>query len=119
METRRHCCTKGGCPFALTYISEQIQNYGCLPSSTDILVMKVKYNKTWACHSNPTKPCLGAQLELKSRGYDWKQVGELVTEDTGWSDYIKATEEEIKEIADRWYMYKTKEFKFDLSEVIL
>jgi hypothetical protein len=101
MESRRKCCTTGGCPFAYNDISEQIQNYGCLPSSTDILVMKVKYNKTWACHSNPTKPCLGSQIRLKEMGFEWKQVGELVTEDTGWNEYLYISNEELQEIYKR------------------
>lgn len=35
-------CHKDTCPFTCTENSEQAQNYGCLPSSIDILDMMVK-----------------------------------------------------------------------------
>lgn len=89
METTRQCCTSGGCPFAYTEESEYIQNTGCLPSPMAILSMRVHFGKTWACHSNPDKPCLGALRRLKELGYDYKVVDEvLVTENDKWNEYI-------------------------------
>ena len=81
-------CSKNGCPFAFTDVSEQIQNYGCLPTPIDIIVMRVDYGKTWACHSNPTKPCLGGLIALKERGFDYKVNEELLTENSDWHLYI-------------------------------
>lgn len=98
MENRRSCCTKCACPFAYSEKSEQVQNYGCLPTSFDIVVMKVKYNKTWACHSNPDKPCLGSLLFLKDHGFKYKPESELITEDSDWYKYTEANEDEVKEI---------------------
>lgn len=82
-------CSEHGCPFAFTNESEQIQNYGCLPTPFEIIQMRVKYNKTWACHSNPRKPCLGALNYLKEKGLPYKVVDtKLVTEEDDWPAFI-------------------------------
>lgn len=60
-------CSKGSCPFADLEESEIVQNYGCLPTKFDIVVMKLHHGKTWACHSNPSKPCLGASRWFAER----------------------------------------------------
>lgn len=89
-KTVRYCCTKGGCPFAHTEESDYIQNLGCLPTNYDIISMRYHYNKTWACHSNPSKPCLGGIRRLKELGFDWKVVdNELLTEGSEWHLYTK------------------------------
>ena len=72
------------CPFAFTNESEQAQNYGCLPSPYEIRQMRVKHNKTWACHMHPTKPYLGAIRALKEEGLPYK-----VTEKDDWSLYCE------------------------------
>lgn len=51
------------CPFAFTDESEWVQNAGCLPAPYQIVSMKIHHNRTWACHEEPTKPCIG--------GYDF------------------------------------------------
>lgn len=93
METCKECSTVGGCPFAYTEESEMIQNYGCLPSRFDIVNMRVEHGKTWACHSNPKKPCLGAINHLRENNLPFKVVDkELVTENSDWGKYIKKYE---------------------------
>lgn len=84
----KECSTVGGCPFSFTDESEQIQNYGCLPTPYQILEMKWKHGKTWACHSEPTKPCLGAINFFKERGLIAKLTDNgLLTEDSDWHLY--------------------------------
>jgi len=78
-----------GCPFECSDYSEQIQNYGCLPTQYDILTMRYNHGKTWACHSDPTKPCTGAINRLKKLGLDYKVIDTtLQTEKTDWHLYI-------------------------------
>lgn len=89
MESCKECSTVGGCPFAYTEESEQIQNYGCLPSRLDIVNMRVKSGKTWACHSNNKKPCLGAINHLKEKGLPFKVIDkELVNDGDDWTKFI-------------------------------
>jgi hypothetical protein len=82
-------CSKRTCPFAFTLYSERVQNYGCLPTPHEIIDMRVNHGKTWACHSNPRKPCLGAILHLKSRGLPYKVIDRvLVTDHDQWDLYL-------------------------------
>ena len=78
------------CPFACTEKSEMIQNYGCLPTRHDVMVMRVVHNKTWACHEDISKPCTGAIKELQYLGYPYKVVDKaLVTEACDWAKYCE------------------------------
>lgn len=87
-ETCEECSTVGACPFAFTDKSEQAQNYGCLPTPHEIMNMRTVHGKTWACHSNPEKPCLGALRYLKKRNLPFKVLDkELLTEDSDWQKY--------------------------------
>jgi hypothetical protein len=90
MNELHKCSDEGGCPFACTDISDIIQNYGCLPEPLDIVNMRVTYGKTWACHANPTKPCLGALKWLDANGYPYQILDtNLVTEDSDWHQYCR------------------------------
>ena len=83
------CSETGGCPFSFTDESETIQNYGCLPSSYEIVFMRQEHGKTWACHSDTEKPCVGAIKYMKKEGIDSKVIDkELVTEKDDWSIYL-------------------------------
>ena len=82
-------CEKTSCPFAFTDESETIQNYGCLPTPIEIETMRVKFNKTWACHSTPQKPCAGAIKHLSKKKLPYKVVdANLLTEHSNWDDYV-------------------------------
>lgn len=83
------CCEIGGCPFSFTEESDYIQNLGCLPSPYEIIKMRQDHGKTWACHSEPSKPCLGAIRYQKKQGLLYKVVDhKLVTEKDDWSIYL-------------------------------
>jgi hypothetical protein len=80
----QNCC----CPFAWTLASEEAQNYGCLPSQYDIVQMRVEHGKTWACHDEPTTPCIGAINYLKEKCLPYKVIDtDLLTESSMWNLY--------------------------------
>ena len=82
---RKHCSTKGSCPFSFSDDSETAQNWGCLPAPYDIVQMRVQHGKTWACHEHPDKPCLGALRFMKQKGIECTIIdNELVTEESDW-----------------------------------
>lgn len=66
------------CPFAMTEESEQVQNYGCLPTPQEILEIKRCSGKNWSCHGDETKICAGFVEAAKETGLDYKS-GELAS----------------------------------------
>lgn len=78
------------CPLAFTESSEITQSCGCLPSPYEIMRMRVNHGKTWACHSEPTKPCIGAIKCLKEQGLPHTVIDPtLITEEDDWSAYTR------------------------------
>lgn len=83
------------CPFAFTEASEVAQSYGCLPTPYEITRMRVEHGKTWACHAEPIKPCIGAIKHLKEKGLPYQVIDKnLVTEGEDWSVYLKGKVDE-------------------------
>lgn len=87
--TTHECSTVGACPFSFTDASEIAQNYGCLPAPLDIVTMRQKHGKTWACHSDTSKPCAGALKFQKERDLQCSPTYPLVTERDDWHLLIK------------------------------
>lgn len=82
------------CPFAFTDLSEEVQNYGCLPTPYEIVVMRVVHGKTWACHADYSIPCKGAILFLEDHGQPYKVIDDkLVNETDDWGQYVSGTVE--------------------------
>jgi hypothetical protein len=66
MVTNKHC---HGCPINIhTEYGEKISNYGCLPCYADVIKWYKETKKVWACHENPTKPCVGFLKLAKEKG---------------------------------------------------
>lgn len=89
-------CARSSCPFAHTTQSDEVQNFGCLPTPYEIIDMRVNHGKTWACHSNPKKPCLGGLRHLRDHGLPYRVLDpNLVSEQDPWELYL--TENKFKE----------------------
>lgn len=84
-----YCSTVGTCPFADTEESEIAQNYGCLPTRFDIVEMRVNHGRTWACHSDNSKPCRGALNHMREKSIECTVIDpNLVTEDEDWGKLV-------------------------------
>lgn len=83
------CHVDGACPFAFNDISEQVQNLGCPPSPHEIINMRVNHGKTWACHPDTSRPCVGAIECLKEQGLPHKVLDKVfITEQSDWSSIV-------------------------------
>ena len=84
-----HCSTRGSCPFSNTLESDRAQGYGCLPTQFDIVEMRVNHGRTWACHSDETKPCKGALTHMREKGIECTVINPvLVTENEDWGKLV-------------------------------
>ena len=84
-----YCSKHGCCPFANTTESMIAQGHGCLPTEFDIVEMRVNHGRTWACHSDETKPCKGALNNMRERGIDCIVIDTvLLTLDDDWSKFV-------------------------------
>ncbi len=92
-----HSTCECSCPFAFTEASEIVQNYGCLPSPMEIAAMRVYGGRTWACHSDITKPCIGAITFLKEHNLPHQVLDtRLVHEQHKWDEHF--SEDDVKNI---------------------
>jgi hypothetical protein len=95
-------CSETGCPFAFTEESEKIQNYGCLPEPFEIMTMRIVHGKTWACHSDPTKPCIGGLKAVREAGFDNRILDKvLVNESTVTKELVSYSQDDAEKINNR------------------
>jgi hypothetical protein len=95
-------CSTTSCPFAYTEESEQAQNYGCLPTPFQIMAMRIVHGKTWACHSDNSKPCIGGLKNVRNHGFDNSVIDQiLITEETVTSELISYTDEQANQITQK------------------
>lgn len=81
------CHVNGSCPFSFTDESEYAQNLGCLPTPLEIVNMRQIHGKTWACHSDTSRPCAGAMEYMKEKGMKYKQIDpEMLNEESNWEN---------------------------------
>ena len=84
------CSSVGSCPFSGTDESELAQNYGCLPAPMEIVHLRQVHGKTWACHSDESKPCVGAIKWQQRNGLNGKVIDdELITLNSDWVTLVK------------------------------
>jgi hypothetical protein len=100
------CHVDGSCPFACSEASDIAQNYACLPTAYDIKVMRLQHGKTWACHSDPSKPCQGAVQHLKRNGEDASVIDpQLITEESDWGELVTPSEKTREYIKSKFWSY--------------
>jgi len=50
--------------------------------------MRQVHGRTWACHSNPSKPCLGALKYQEEEGLECQVIdSRLLTENHHWGQF--------------------------------
>lgn len=113
-------CSTTSCPFAYTEESEQIQNYGCLPTPLEIMYMRLGSGKTWACHSDYNRPCVGAINRLREIGLPYNVIDKkLVSENDDWTKYTSPTEKVKKQIDEAYRSYNRRLFEGNNNELLL
>ncbi len=61
-----------GCPFNCNEISEQAQNWGCLPAPYEILNIKRNHGYNWECHAGTGSVCSGFVAACRDENIDYK-----------------------------------------------
>ena len=71
------------CPFNATFVeaAAQAENYGCLPTGSEIVDLKRRSGQNWACHDDESKVCSGLCAVAKEEKLDLS-TGGLVTYST-------------------------------------
>lgn len=60
------------CPFNCTEVSAMAYNYGCLPTTQEIMMLKRDTGKNWPCHDDETRVCSGFASMAKQEGVEIK-----------------------------------------------
>lgn len=64
----KNTCHKTACPFAYTDLSEQAQNYGCLPTPANFFEVFNATGQVISCHEDKAKKCVGFLIFAKESG---------------------------------------------------
>ncbi len=94
MTVCNHASPTCDCPFAETEAAVRIDNSGCLPTRRQIMRLRTELGKTWACHNDITKPCIGAMRALKDAGLPYKfEGGETLVSELEYEEFADALAE--------------------------
>ena len=65
------------CPFNAAFTEEaaQVENYGCLPTAAEIVLMKRDSGHNWACHDEEDRVCAGLCAVAKAQRIDLSTGG--------------------------------------------
>jgi len=100
------CHKDGSCPFAQTEESEYTQNTGCFAISFWNHGDEIAVRKTWACHSDTSRPCQGAIRHLKRNNENASVIDPvLITEESDWGSICKPSQETSDYIKSKCWKY--------------
>lgn len=107
MDVKRLSCGSCiSCPFVFTEESEQAQNYGCLPTVSNIVNMHKEHNVNWACHYDANRVCSGFATMFKDEYLSKLVEGMKFNKNLPLVDYEewyqKGQEEAVRLAKERW-----------------